>query len=232
MPPAAANYTCHTSPRATFKDRAHCTKPESAMHLADFYVSFPVSASGENIVQTAYRISGTYLYTCHFEEDDRSPPPTPRATSRGRRLAAGASSSAQVRRDWPYEPVWLVLDASRPVWGDLTSERSHVSILESMWRTKDFSDAEVRCAASAVHEAEVGSFAAGQARGAARASIAAAIALPPLDANSAGGAAGPQRQRSCLLDRAARLVHAAREQLGAGTPVGAGRSEKIEMRDG
>ena len=44
----------------TFKDRGHCTNPESAMHLTDFYVSFPETTSGENIVQTANRISGTY----------------------------------------------------------------------------------------------------------------------------------------------------------------------------
>ena len=44
----------------TFNDRDHCTNPESAMNLTDFYVSFPDSASGENIVQTSNRVSGTY----------------------------------------------------------------------------------------------------------------------------------------------------------------------------
>ena len=31
------------------------------MHLTDFYLSVPEAASGENIVQTANRISGTYI---------------------------------------------------------------------------------------------------------------------------------------------------------------------------
>ena len=44
----------------TFKDRDHCTIPKSAMHLTDFYFSIGDSASGENIVQTPNRISGTY----------------------------------------------------------------------------------------------------------------------------------------------------------------------------
>jgi len=44
----------------TFKDRDHCQTPVSAMHLSDLYLSFPESATGEVIVQTANRISGTY----------------------------------------------------------------------------------------------------------------------------------------------------------------------------
>ena len=44
-----------------FQDRYHCANPESARHPTDIFVSFPETSSGDCIVQTANRISGTYV---------------------------------------------------------------------------------------------------------------------------------------------------------------------------